>query len=125
MTTLKTQYANYLKENPNVGYDEWLNILSDKLSTIIKQDEPRVSDNFQIGPDGAFEYSEREIDFKNILYSMGLIINRVDYINGDISDIGNEIGIATGSLIPNMTEDEISMFISGFKHGVSLTNGTH
>jgi hypothetical protein len=24
-----------------------------------------------------------------------------------------------------MTEDEIETFISGFRHGVSLTNGTH
>ena len=43
----------------------------------------------------------------------------------DISDIGNEVGFGIGSILENMTEEEINDFISGFKHGVSLTNGTH
>ncbi len=50
--------------------------------------------------------------------------NRMKYI-GDISDLGNEIGRMTGSVYQNMTEEEIIDFISGFRHGVSLTNGTH
>lgn len=44
---------------------------------------------------------------------------------GDISDIGNEIGYAVGYAIENMTQEQIDEFITGFKHGVSLTNGTH
>lgn len=43
----------------------------------------------------------------------------------DISDLGNEIGFALGKLIPNMTEDETQLFISGIRHGISLTNGSH
>ena len=48
MATLETQYQNYLKENPTptLTYDEWL----DKRLWQIY-----VSDDFQIGPDGAFE----------------------------------------------------------------------
>jgi len=48
MATLETQYQNYLKENPTptLTYDEWLD---KKLWQIY------VSDDFQIGPDGAFE----------------------------------------------------------------------
>jgi hypothetical protein len=44
------------------------------------------------------------------------------HYDGDISDIGNEIGIAIGKYI---TEDELKDFIMGLKHGVSLSNGTH
>ncbi len=44
---------------------------------------------------------------------------------GDLSDCGNEIGIIVGEKYKNMTEDETSHFISGIKHGISLTNGTH
>jgi hypothetical protein len=35
------------------------------------------------------------------------------------------IGIAVGIVIEHMTQEEINDFISGFRHGVSLTNGTH
>jgi 2-keto-4-pentenoate hydratase/2-oxohepta-3-ene-1,7-dioic acid hydratase in catechol pathway len=44
---------------------------------------------------------------------------------GDLSDCGNEIGIIVGERYKNMTEDETRDFISGIKHGISLTNGTH
>ena len=43
----------------------------------------------------------------------------------DMCDLGNEIGFVIGSVIPKMNEKQIKDFISGFKHGVSLTNGTH
>jgi hypothetical protein len=125
MATLQTQYQNYLKKNPHISYDEWLDELSKRFLTIIKHDEPKVSDDFQIGPNGAYEYSDRDIEFKNVLHSISLKLDKVEYNNGDISDIGNEVGAAIGTLIPDMTDNEISMFISGFKHGVSLTNGTH
>lgn len=125
MATLQTQYQNYLKKNPHISYDEWLDDLSKRFLTIIKHDEPKVSDDFQIGPNGAYEHSDRDIEFKNILHSISLKLDKVEYNNGDISDIGNEVGVAIGTLIPDMTDNEISMFISGFKHGVSLTNGTH
>ena len=51
MATLETQYQNYLKENPTstLTYDEWMD---KKLWDIY------VSDDFQIGPDGAFERTD-------------------------------------------------------------------
>jgi hypothetical protein len=55
----------------------------------------------------------RIISYSNISYT------------GDISDIGNEIGYAVGYTLENMTQEQIDVFITGFKHGVSLTNGTH
>ena len=50
MSTLETQYQTYLKENPTstLTYDEWMDQVW----------EPIVSDNFQIGPDGAYEYTD-------------------------------------------------------------------
>jgi hypothetical protein len=48
----------------------------------------------------------------------------MDY-EGDLSDCGNEIGNMVGSKYKNMTEDEIEDFITGIRHGISLTNGTH
>ena len=45
--------------------------------------------------------------------------------DGDMADFGNEVGYALGSIIKNLKEDEISDFITGLRHGISLTNGTH
>ena len=68
---------------------------------------------------------EQETDFQEILKLITLKLNNVSYNNGDISDIGNEVGLAIGSILENMTDEEINDFIIGFRHGVSLTNGTH
>jgi len=68
---------------------------------------------------------EQEIDFQRTLKLITSKLDNVSYNNGDISDIGNEIGIAVGAILENISEEEINNFISGFRHGVSLTNGTH
>ena len=68
---------------------------------------------------------EQQTDFQEILKLMTLKLNNVSYNNGDISDIGNEVGLAIGSILENMTDEEIDDFVIGFRHGVSLTNGTH
>jgi len=44
---------------------------------------------------------------------------------GDIADLGNEVGYVLGTFIDNMTEEQISDFMHGLQHGISLTNGTH
>jgi hypothetical protein len=44
---------------------------------------------------------------------------------GDISDLGNEVGYCVGQIIKNMTEEQVTDFIHGIRHGISLTNGTH
>jgi hypothetical protein len=53
MATLETQYQNYLKANPTsiLTYDEWMDQVW----------EPKISDDFQIGPDGAFEYTDEDL----------------------------------------------------------------
>lgn len=153
MSTLETQYKNYLKENPESAFtfeewsdwkfsnmelppphnglrpiDEHAEELSDWDVTLmdgLENEPPYVSDDFQIGPDGAFELSDREIDFQATLKTISSKLKTATYDNGDISDLGNEIGVAVGTALKDMTENEISQFISGFVHGISLTNGTH
>lgn len=66
----------------------------------------------------------RDFDFKDVIKNLSKNLE-VSYNNGDISDIGNEIGFQLGNILPNMTKSEIEDFIVGFKHGISLTNNTH
>lgn len=70
-------------------------------------------------------YMRKEIDFIETLNSISESLKQVKYDNGDLSDIGNEIGYTLGKTLPNLTEEEIKIFIFGVKHGISLTNGTH
>lgn len=65
------------------------------------------------------------MNFKEIIKHISKQLDEVSYDNGDVSDIGNEIGFSLGSKIENMSEEQIEDFITGFRHGVSLTNGTH
>lgn len=64
-------------------------------------------------------------EFKKILSEVSKHLENVDY-NGDLSDIGNEIGIAIGNYIEDgKIGYEKDDFINGIKHGISLTDGTH
>jgi hypothetical protein len=76
---------------------------------------------------GEMENMDREFNKTKLNYianTLKEVVNRMEYI-GDISDLGNEIGITVGNAYENMTEENINDFIFGFRHGVSLTNGTH
>ena len=61
-------------------------------------------------------------DFKKILKEISENLNNVAYEYGDYSDIGNEIGIVLGKTI---TKDELEDFLTGLRHGISLSDGTH
>ena len=52
-------------------------------------------------------------------------LSSLPYKNGDISDIGNEIGIILGNYISKENGWDKDSFISGLNHGISLTDGTH
>lgn len=60
----------------------------------------------------------------DIANSLKVSTSGMNYI-GDISDLGNEIGVVVGLAFKDMTDEDITDFIQGFRHGVSLTNGTH
>jgi len=125
MAKLETQYRNYLESNPasKYTYDEWMdNVFLKSLKKFsAEHDDIKIWDITLL--DGLED--EREIDFKKTTNKISEHLNNLKNYNGDISDIGNEVGHAIGKILENMTEDEINSFITGFKHGVSLTNGTH
>lgn len=60
------------------------------------------------------------IEIKNHLIEN---LSRISYTNGDLSDIGNEIGIVLGHYIKS--EEDFNDLIVGIKHGISLTDGSH
>jgi hypothetical protein len=60
---------------------------------------------------------------KNILIDLEKRVNEINY-DGDLSDVGNEIGIILGEQLVK-TDDDLHDVISGLKHGISLGNNTH
>jgi len=62
-------------------------------------------------------------EFTHILTQLCEHLRKVSYENGDISDIGNEIGVVLGRYVDK--EQDFKDFIQGLRHGISLTNGEH
>jgi len=62
-------------------------------------------------------------NFQHILKQISESLSKVSYDNGDLSDVGNEVGIAIGNYIT--TEQDFKDFVHGRRHGISLTNGEH
>lgn len=62
-------------------------------------------------------------NFTHILTQIKKHLDKVSYENGDLSDVGNEIGIVLGRYIDK--EQDLKDFIQGLRHGISLTNGGH
>jgi hypothetical protein len=127
MATLQTQYKNYLLKNPDhkITYTQWLEQFSEKLRIALQDINPQVSDDFQIGPNGAYEHSDRKIDFQATINFIANHLQNVKYSQADLSDIGNEVGLGLGTFLKDLKQSEIDEFIFGIKHGISLTNGTH
>lgn len=75
----------------------------------------------------ALEFSSEQENFKPILKILVRNINKqikkASCRVVDISDVGNEIGIAIGKYIK--TEEDKRDFIDGIEHGISLIDGTH
>jgi len=45
--------------------------------------------------------------------------------HGDLSDLGNEIGIVIGQYTNEKMGYEKDDFVSGIRHGISISDGTH
>jgi hypothetical protein len=59
---------------------------------------------------------ERQIDFKKTMNEIYIKLPAIPYDEGDISDIGNEIGIAVGFVIENIESidnNNLFLFIFG------------
>jgi len=61
-------------------------------------------------------------NFNKIKEEITWQLNTINYV-GDLSDLGNEIGIIIAEYLT--VDDTLNDFISGLKHGISLTDGTH
>jgi hypothetical protein len=62
-------------------------------------------------------------NFKEVNKEIADKLLNITYESGDLSDIGNEIGIIIAKYFDdNNTKDD---FFHGIKHGISLTDGTH
>ena len=127
MAKLETQYKNYLESNPDskYTYDEWMNnvfLKSIKEYNADQEDMELIYWDVTL-LDGLVD--DREIDFKETTNKISEHLNNLKNYNGDISDIGNEVGYVLGNILKNMTKSEINSFIYGFKQGVALTNNTH
>ena len=67
--------------------------------------------------------------FEQIKKDIMLQLAKVKYRSGDLTDIGNEIGVAICKY--TMEENaknnalDTESFICGLKHGISLIDGTH
>jgi hypothetical protein len=77
MATLETQYKNYLENNPDskLTFEQWIDQTFSPIPEVIANLQsitpPYVSDNFQIGPEGAFEYediSDWDVNLQDGLY---------------------------------------------------------
>lgn len=60
---------------------------------------------------------------KDIIDDIIKQLQNIGYTDGDLSDVGNEIGIAVGKYIK--FGDDKEDFIKGIIHGISLIDGTH
>jgi len=61
MASLETQYKMFIKYNPECSdwtYPEWLKWHNTQIAEAVNNMEPTVSDDFQIGSDGAYEATE-------------------------------------------------------------------
>ena len=110
MATLEIQFKNFLLDNPDskFNFEEWKEWFGKQLVESIKNMERTFNSD----------------DLSWIAFSLLEYSRSMEY-EGDLSDCGNEIGNMVGSKYKNMTEGEIEDFITGIRHGISLTNGTH
>jgi hypothetical protein len=72
-----------------------------------------------------FELTHKD-GFKKVCQELSKRLSNIPYDNADMSDVGNEIGI----IIAKYFNDEdngwdVDSFITGLRHGISLTDGTH
>jgi len=65
----------------------------------------------------------KELEFKKTIKKLITDLSEVEYSKGDVSDIGNEIGLSLGLHLDS--EDKIEDFIHGLRHGISIVDGTH
>lgn len=52
-------------------------------------------------------------------------LKSLDYLKGDLSDLGNDIGFVVGKYLSKDSGFDKDSFLQGIKHGLSISDGTH
>ena len=63
--------------------------------------------------------------FEKVIKDLKEQLDKITYNGGDLSDVGNEIGLVIGKHLKDEMGYEKESFIGGFDHGLSLVDGTH
>ena len=64
--------------------------------------------------------STQNFDFKRISEKISDHFKNISYTNGEISDLGNEMGLALEQSLIGISDQEIEDFIRGLYHGIDL-----
>ena len=62
---------------------------------------------------------------EDLINHLESIKNSAPINHGDLSDLGNEIGIIIGQYTNDKMGYEKDDFIAGINHGISISDGTH
>ena len=62
---------------------------------------------------------------EDLIKHLESIKNSAPVNHGDLSDLGNEIGIIIGQYTNDEMGYEKDDFVSGVRHGISISDGTH
>ena len=62
---------------------------------------------------------------EDLIKHLESIKNSAPIYHGDLSDLGNEIGIIIGQYTNDEMGYEKDDFVSGVRHGISISDGTH
>jgi hypothetical protein len=62
---------------------------------------------------------------EDLIKHLESIKNSAPINHGDLSDLGNEIGIIIGQYTNDKMGYEKDDFVSGVRHGISISDGTH
>ena len=62
---------------------------------------------------------------EDLINHLESIKNSTPINQGDLSDLGNEIGIVIGQYTNDEMGYEKDDFVSGVRHGISISDGTH
>ena len=122
-----------MRRNNNIGQDiteKEIDALEKQRNEQFKKDACGVIDAHLDMSE--FEKTRRDIDMSTIISAkyeiakidLSFAISKVLPF-GDLSDLGNTIGIAIAEYISDKPGFEKEDFIEGIKHGISLKDGTH
>jgi hypothetical protein len=68
-------------------------------------------------------WETRTVNMIETLVKLSSELLKVELTYGDVNDLGNEIGYHLSKILTDMTDEEVDLFIRGFKHGVEAGDG--